>query len=624
MRGNMRYLTKSRFKMALECPTKLYYTKKPDIYADGSSDDPFLRALADGGFQAGELAKCYYPAGIEITGLDYEKTWAETQEHLKNENIILYEPAIKFGNLFVRVDVLVKRGNLVELIEVKSKSFNSKTFLEEDLWQVRNSNKLDSEWKQYIYDVAFQSYVTKLAFPDFTVNSFLMCSDKDKIASVDGLNQKFLIQRISERETKIKIMGEVTLESLGTPVMTAIDITEVIAKIHDESEESAKYQDKGFKESVDIFANAYAKDLRIAPELDNGCKGCEFRSSTPGLKSGFNECWKSVHPLDDEELLMPFAFDVWFSPKLKNPKIFMDEIDVSDFTIKPKPTGDGLSRSERQWLQIEKVKNDDASEYIDKDGLKREFAKHKFPLHFIDFETSMVAIPFNKGRRPYEQTAFQFSHHILEVDGSYRHAGEWISVTPGQFPNFEFVRALKKELERDSGTIFKYSNHENTVLNQIRKQLQNSEESDSDELIAWMASITHKKAEKKGEEEWCGERDMVDLCEIVKDFYYHPETKGSNSIKAVLPAVLKATGRTDDPYKNLPKVFDDYDRDTLDRLMSTDDLANGGAAMTAYALMQFSVMSEEERLKIKEALLRYCKLDTEAMVWIYQYLKGKI
>jgi hypothetical protein len=54
--------------------------------------------------------------------------------------------------------------------------------------------------------------------------------------------------------------------------------------------------------------------------------------------------------------------------------------------------------------------------------------------------------------------------------------------------------------------------------------------------------------------------------------------------------------------------------------MSEDDIRSGGAAMTAYALMQFSEMSDQERTRIKEALLRYCKLDTKAMVWIYQYL----
>jgi len=51
------YLTKSRFKLALECPTKLYYTNKKDEYADERLDDAFLAALAEGGFQVAELAR---------------------------------------------------------------------------------------------------------------------------------------------------------------------------------------------------------------------------------------------------------------------------------------------------------------------------------------------------------------------------------------------------------------------------------------------------------------------------------------------------------------------------------------------------------------------------------------
>lgn len=47
-----RCLTKSRFKLAMECPTKLYYTEK-DEYVNNAIDDPFLLALADGGFQVG-------------------------------------------------------------------------------------------------------------------------------------------------------------------------------------------------------------------------------------------------------------------------------------------------------------------------------------------------------------------------------------------------------------------------------------------------------------------------------------------------------------------------------------------------------------------------------------------
>lgn len=48
----MRCLTKSRFKLATECPTKLFYTRKKE-YADQSLEDSFLEALADGGYQAG-------------------------------------------------------------------------------------------------------------------------------------------------------------------------------------------------------------------------------------------------------------------------------------------------------------------------------------------------------------------------------------------------------------------------------------------------------------------------------------------------------------------------------------------------------------------------------------------
>ena len=62
--NDLRYLTKSRFKSALECPTKLYYAGKDD-YADNSKEDKFLSALAEGGYQVGELSKSYHPDGKE-------------------------------------------------------------------------------------------------------------------------------------------------------------------------------------------------------------------------------------------------------------------------------------------------------------------------------------------------------------------------------------------------------------------------------------------------------------------------------------------------------------------------------------------------------------------------------
>lgn len=83
-----RYLTKSRFSLALGCPTRLYYTNKKNEYADASIDDSFLAALAEGGFQVGELAKFLFskdPAkeGITISGLDEEEVIEQTQQKNK-------------------------------------------------------------------------------------------------------------------------------------------------------------------------------------------------------------------------------------------------------------------------------------------------------------------------------------------------------------------------------------------------------------------------------------------------------------------------------------------------------------------------------------------------------------
>ena len=102
------FLTKSRFVAALTCPTKLFYMADTD-YANQSVEDTFLAALAEGGFQVGELAKQYFPEGINIGTLDTIKALAKTNELLKNKNVIIFEAAIKYENCFIRVDVLEKK-----------------------------------------------------------------------------------------------------------------------------------------------------------------------------------------------------------------------------------------------------------------------------------------------------------------------------------------------------------------------------------------------------------------------------------------------------------------------------------------------------------------------------------
>ena len=77
-------------------------------------------------------------------------------------------------------------------------------------------------------------------------------------------------------------------------------------------------------------------------------------------------------------------------------------------------------------------------------------------------------------------------------------------------------------------------------------------------------------------------------------------------------------GRVIDPYKLLPRMFQDVSEKDFALLSESDELRDGGAALTAYARMQFEEMTEYERAEIQKALLQYCELDTLAMVMIYE------
>ena len=187
----MKVLTKSRFKLGLECPNKLYYTKKKD-YADTKVSDTFLEALAEGGFQVEELARMHYPNGVLIEGndWDYELLWEQTQVLLKQENIIIYEAAFLIDGLFIRTDVLVKHGDNIELIEVKAKSFTP----DDEYLFIGKRGGMVSSWKPYLFDIAFQKYVIQLCFPQWKIQSYIMMADKSKKASINGLNPYYSLE----------------------------------------------------------------------------------------------------------------------------------------------------------------------------------------------------------------------------------------------------------------------------------------------------------------------------------------------------------------------------------------------------------------------------------------------
>lgn len=655
----VRYLTKSRFKLARECPAKLFYTRK-DEYADKKIEDSFLEALAKGGYQVGELAKCYYPGGHNIASLDYEEALKETNELLEREQVTIFEAAIRYKSFFIRVDILVKNGKHIELIEVKAKSFNSS---DSDVFFGKKGG-LVGKWKPYLEDVAFQKYVITKAFPKYFVSAFLMIANKDSLCPTDGLNQKFKCKKDKDGRLAVTVSPDISQEDISKRILSKVNVNECCETIYEEN-----YGDENeplsFGELVDMYAEYYAADRKFISPITKSCKDCEFRATeekkAKGLKSGYEECFKERLGWTDADFLEPNIFEIWdFRKKdefIQAGRMKIAQLTESDLSVTGSKKA-GISRTERQWLQVKKVQAKDDTYWMDKEGLAFEMSKWVYPLHFIDFETSAVAIPFNKGRHPYEGIAFQFSHHVVYQDGTIEHHGEYLNTVPGTFPNYDFIRYLKKELEGDNGSIFRYTSHENTYLNHIHRQLQADINSvpDSRELIDFIRSITHSSSSSL--EKWKGERDMLDLWEFEKQYYYDPATKGSNSIKAVLPAILNSSeylqkkysapiygteggikslnynnwkwieydedGKVKDPYYLLPKLFADYPDEYIAMLeenllfSDSDELHDGGAALTAYARLQFEEMIPREREELEKALLKYCELDTFAMVMIYE------
>ncbi|MBK7962511.1 MAG: hypothetical protein IPK04_15770 [Bdellovibrionales bacterium] len=94
---------------------------------------------------------------------------------MQRENVIIYEAAVLFENLFIKVDVLEKKNSVVRLIEVKAKSWR-----DGDSFTNKKGNKITSGWEPYIADI-FQTYVARKALPQFKIQSSSLClADKDK------------------------------------------------------------------------------------------------------------------------------------------------------------------------------------------------------------------------------------------------------------------------------------------------------------------------------------------------------------------------------------------------------------------------------------------------------------
>jgi hypothetical protein len=607
MRQTKRTLSKSDFKIAKDCPTKLYYKKKG--YPNNIDDNEYMVFLAEGGYLVGKYAQLLYPEGIEIktdkkTGCAFE----DTKEQLSRyKSIILFEAAIEVDNMIIRIDILRKNDNKLDLIEVKSKS-----------WDSADPDQRGSMEEEYYEDVAFQFYVLQQAFPNMEITPYLMMPDKNKITNLEGVPGWFKITREEpDPESTFRKVDVEFIPGLGSVehkqlmednVLTLVNVTEEVLERLDLVKSA----------SLEFLKSLIGLGIEKVPGiLNKACFKCEFRLDDK-TRSGYYEC---MGKLADSK---PHISELYYLGSIRNDYAnhLITEGKTSLFDIEEvallKADGKWGSRGIRQKLQIDKTREN--KEWFSKE-LKGELKSWKYPLLFIDFEASILSIPSHKGESPYSIDAFQWSCHIVDRPGSEPRHEEWIN-TELEFPNFKFARELMEMVKKNcQGTMLMWSSYENTTLRTIYNQMIERKHNDP-ELKAWLEKVVKMNKNDTGE--------FIDMNDITLQHYFHPAMKGKTSIKKTLPAIwnhhpylhklswlkqylLIKDGQVQSPYNTLSVGMSEAEKN--------DAVKEGTGAMRAYYEMLYGKgrNNPEENEKIKNALLKYCELDTMAMYIIWRH-----
>lgn len=215
------------------------------------------------------------------------------------------------------------------------------------------------------------------------------------------------------------------------------------------------------------------------------------------------------------------------------------------------------------------------STYFDREGAAAALEPHGFPAYFLDFETVNFAVPTWKGMRPYQQVPFQFSLHRLGRTGKLEHH-DFLDLSGGD-PSKAFAEALLAVCG-DGGPVYAYNaGFEGSVLEGLGDRFP--------KLRRPLMGIVSR---------------MVDLLKVSRDCYYHPAQEGSWSIKAVAPTVAP-----------------DLDYDAL------EGVQHGGMAMQAFIEAIDPHTLRARRKVIERQLSDYCRLDTYAMVRLWQHFAGR-
>ena len=214
----------------------------------------------------------------------------------------------------------------------------------------------------------------------------------------------------------------------------------------------------------------------------------------------------------------------------------------------------------------------DNVEWISSDLLKT-LQTVSYPVHHLDFETFMPAIPIYPQTRPYRPIPIQWSNHIEFEDGTIRH--EAFLCQDSKDPREEIAHSILATLGQ-AGAICVYSEYERHLLLSLGDRFP-SLKPEFDNVI----------------------NRLWDLLPVIQKYYYHPAFNGSFSIKTVLPALVPALS-----YDNL-------------------DISNGALASITFRKMVFEETDLVERLRLADAMYDYCARDTQGMLELRKVLLRK-
>ena len=309
-----------------------------------------------------------------------------------------------------------------------------------------------------------------------------------------------------------------------------------------------------------IFKMAEAKNIIISPHVP--------KKEKSHLTCKPNDCPCSIVSYKD----LP-EYSIYNISRLnKKKKVDLLQQGITDVQAVPVD----YPLSDKQSLQVQVAQSGEV--LIDKEAIREQLDNLTYPLYFLDYETFNFAIPNYPGYKPYQQVPFQYSLHIVhEPAGELQHK-EFLSFSKVD-PAKELAEALSKDIAPDGGSII--------VWNKGFECGRNKEMAERYPAYAGFLKDVNSR--------------VYDLMEIFsKQLYVDPAFKGSASIKAVLPVLCP-----DLSYKEL-------------------EVQNGGMAMAAWYQIMRGEKPDSETPRTRESLLKYCELDTLAMVEVWRALQRKL